>query len=239
MARTKQKGKTANEKSNPKNKSNRLANNESFLSGSLLNKISSSKNISRNWQAWKSDRRFYLTLIIIGLLLLFVFKKSWLVAATVNGEPITNLELQTKLNQQFRDQLISQLVNEKILDQEARKNHVTVTEDDINQKIKELENNVGGAQALDSLLAQQGQNRQMLKDQLKIQVIIEKLYSKDATFSAQEVADYITQNQSQLKASDSAGQNKEAEGLLKQQKLSQIFSEKFQTLKNAANVKIF
>lgn len=209
------------------------------VSNLLLNRIAPLKKISVNWQTWRRDRRFYLVLIIIGLLLVFAFKKSWLVAATVNNEPISNLELQTKLNQQFRDQLIAQLVNEKLLDQEARKNQVTVTQEDLNQKITELENNVGGAEALDSLLSQQGQTRVMLKDQLRIQVIIEKLYSKEATLSAEEVADYVIQNQAQFKASDSAGQKKEAEDLLKQQKLGQIFSEKFQALKNLANVKIF
>lgn len=209
------------------------------ISNLFLNRIAPFKNVSANWQTWRRDRRFYLVLVIIGLLLVFTFKKSWIVAATVNNEPITNLELQTKLNQQFRDQLISQLVNEKLLDQEARKNQVVITEADLNQKITELENNVGGASALDSLLSQQGQTRAMLKDQLRIQVVIEKLYSKEATLSAQEVDNYIIQNQSQLRASDSAGQKKEVEDLLKQQKLGQIFSEKFQALKSLANVKIF
>ncbi len=209
------------------------------VSNLLLNRVSPLKNVSQNWQTWRKDRRFYLALVIIGLLLIFAFKKSWIVAATVNNEPISNFELQTKLNQQFREQLISQLVNEKLLDQEARKNQVVVTQEDLNQKITELENNVGGVQALDSLLAQQGQTRVMLKDQLRIQVVIEKLYSKEATLSAQEVDDYIVQNQSQLRASDSAGQKKEVEVLLKQQKLGQIFSEKFQALKSMANVKIF
>ncbi|QQG43697.1 MAG: SurA N-terminal domain-containing protein [Candidatus Daviesbacteria bacterium] len=200
-----------------------------FLKGNLLD----------NFQTWKKNRRFYLVLLVIGLLLIFAFKRSWLIAATVNNEPITNLQLQTKLNQQFREQVISQLVNEKLLDQEAVKNQIRVSEEDLNQKIKELENNVGGTQALDSLLAQQGQDRQALKQQLRIQVIIEKLYNKDATVSAQEVDDYITQNKENLRASDSAGQKKEAEDLLKQQKLGQIFSEKFQVLKNMANIKIF
>lgn len=184
-------------------------------------------------------KKTFLTILIIGLVLLAAYQKSWLVAATVNGTPITGLELMMKMNQQFRDQTLQQLINEKIILSEVRKNKVVVTQSDINKKISDLEQNVGGASALDTLLSQQGQTRASLKQQLVIQLSIEKLYSKDATVSAVEVEDFITQNKDQLQASDSADQTKEATEILKQQKLSQIFNEKFQQLKQSAKVSIF
>ncbi|MDO8639189.1 MAG: hypothetical protein Q7R43_06445, partial [Candidatus Daviesbacteria bacterium] len=73
----------------------------------------------------------------------------------------------------------------------------------------------------------------------KIQLIIEKLYANEATVSASEVAQFIAQNGSQLQATDSAGQQKEAEDALKQQKLGTIFNQKFQDLKSAAKVTIY
>ncbi len=72
-----------------------------------------------------------------------------------------------------------------------------------------------------------------------IQLAITKLYDKEATVSAEEVSKFIETNKDQLKATDSAGQEKEAYDNLKQQKLSQIFSQKFQQLKQKANIKIF
>ena len=107
------------------------------------------------------------------------------------------------------------------------------------ESISELEKNVGGAQALDNLLTQQGQTKASLKTQLIIQLSIEKLYASQATVSAQEVNEFIAQNQSQLVATDSAGQLKEAQESLKQQKLSQIFNEKFQQIKQSAKIQIF
>ena len=188
---------------------------------------------------FRKSKNFYFILIIAGLLLLAVYKKEWIVAATVNGSPVSNIDLQTRLNQQFRQNTLNQMINEKIILDEAAKNNVAVSEEDVNQKIKQVEDSLGGAQVLDSMLAQQGQDRNSVRQQLKLQIAIEKLYSKEATISAEEVANFIEQNQEQLRATDSAGQEKEAIEALKNQKLSQIFSQKFQDLRQKAKIQIF
>lgn len=197
-----------------------------------LDKLSSLKN-------FRSSKKFYIILIAIGLLLLFIYKKNWFVAAMVNGSPITNLELQMKLNKQFRSQILTQLINEKIILAEAAKNNVIATEAEISSKISEIETQVGGAQALDALLTQQGQTRDSIRQQIRLQLSIEKLYVNEATVSGEEVAAFIEQNKDNLRATDSAGQQKEAEETLKNQKLSQIFSQKFQDLKQKAKIQIF
>ncbi|MCL5784826.1 MAG: SurA N-terminal domain-containing protein [Patescibacteria group bacterium] len=199
---------------------------------SLLEKFSSARNL-------KSSKTFYLILIIAGLLLLAIYKKNWFVAATVNGSPITNLELQSRLNQQFRTQTLNQLIDEKIILGEAAKKNVVVTETDIDKKISEIEAQVGGAQALDSLLAQQGQDRNSIKQLIKLRLIVEKLYTNEATVSAEEVNSFIEQNKNQLRATDSAGQEKEAYDAIKSQKLSQISAQKFQELKQKAKTQLF
>ena len=160
-------------------------------------------------------------------------------AATVNGSPVTNLELQARLNKQFRTQTLTQMINEKIILSEAAKNNAIATDSEVNKKISEIEASVGGAQSLDALLAQQGQTRDSIRQQIRLQLSIEKLYTKDATVSAEEVSKFIEQNKDQLRASDSAGQQKEASDNIKSQKLSQIFSQKFQDLKTKAKVQIF
>ncbi len=201
--------------------------------------VLSSVNVKKYFNDYKSNKKTFLIILLLGLLLLAFYKKSLFIAATVNGTPITNFELISRMNQQFRTQMLDQTVNEKLIATEARKSGVIVTPQEIDQKITQLESNVGGAQMLDTLLQQQGQTRDSLKSQLAIQISIEKLYSKDATVSAQEVEDFIAQNKDQLKASDSASQTEEATDLLKQQKLSQIFNEKFQQLKQSAKIIIF
>lgn len=185
------------------------------------------------------NRKLFIILILVGLILLAYYKKNWFVAAMVNNQPITNFELLSRMNQQFRQQTINQMVNEKIIKDEGRKKGVTISKNDIDNKISQLEQNVGGAEVLDSLLTQQGQTKSSIRSQLAIQLTIEKLYSKEATTSSEEVDKFILDNKDSLRATESATQKKEAEETIKQQKLSQIFEEKFRALKQAANIKIF
>ncbi|OGE26848.1 hypothetical protein A3C26_03015 [Candidatus Daviesbacteria bacterium RIFCSPHIGHO2_02_FULL_39_12] len=187
----------------------------------------------------KSSKKFYLALLAISILLLVIYKKSWFVAATINGLPITNFELQIKLHQQSKTQILNQLINEKIVLNEAGKIGAVPSQSEIDQKIAEVEKNVGGKDVLDSLLTQQGQTRITLRDQIRVQLAITKLYDKDATVSAEEVSKFIEENKQVLRATDSASQQKEALDTLKQQKLSQIFSQKFQELRQKANIQIF
>lgn len=213
------------------------AQNLTIIPGGKLNNLLN--NFSGKIIDFKKSKKFYIVVIIAGLLLLAIYKKSWFVAATVNGVPVTNLELQMRLNQQFRSQTLNQLINEKVILGEATKNNVVVTDTDINKKITEVETSVGGAQSLDALLTQQGQTRQSIRQQIKLQLTIEKLYANEATVSAEEVTQFIEQNREQLQATDSAGQQKESYEALKNQKLSQLFSQKFQELRQKAKIQIF
>lgn len=188
---------------------------------------------------FKSSKSFYIAVLVVGVLLLAIFRKNWFVAAMVNNTPITNLELQAQLNQQFRTQTLNQLVNEKVIMLEASKNAALPTQTEINNKISDLETTVGGKAAFDSLLSQQGQTRVSLVNQIRIQLAITKLYEKEATVSAEEVAKFIEENKAQMQATESAAQQKEAFDTIKNQKLSQIFSQKFQELHQKAKIKIF
>ncbi len=188
---------------------------------------------------YRPSKRDYLILLVAGILILSLYKKNWFIAATVNGIPISNFELLSQLNQQHRTQTLNQLIEEKIILGEARKNNAVPTEAEIDQRIKELETQVGGPQAFDSLLSQQGLTRSSLRSRIRIPLAISKLYEKDATVSGEELANFLKQNKDQLKATDSASQEKEATEALKQQKLSQIFTQKFQELKQKAKIQIF
>lgn len=189
--------------------------------------------------SYRPSRKTYIIVLIAGLLLLALYNKSWFIAATLDGQPITTLELFSRMNQQFRTQTLNQIINEKMILMEASKKSVIVSSSEIDQKLKDLENQVGGSEIFKSLLAQQGQTRDSLKEQLRLQLIIEKLYQNEATVSAEEIDQFLETNQALLTSTDSAKQRIEAEESLRQQKISQIFSQKFQELRQQAKIQIF
>lgn len=191
------------------------------------------------FKSYKNSKSLYIGLIIAAIFLLALYKKNLFLAATVNGSPINNIELLSRLNSEYRTQTINQMINEKIVLDQAHKQNVFVSDTDINDRIAQLEKSVGGAQALDSLLTQQGQSRASLINQLRIQITVEKMFDKQAPVSAEEVNQFITENKDTLQATDSAGQTKEATDILKQQKIAKLFQTSFQTWKQQAKVVIY
>jgi foldase protein PrsA len=136
----------------------------------VIESVTPSTKSSRNLRPGK---KLALLVVIIGLAILAYTHKNWFIAAQVNGQPITNFEVLSRLNQIHRTDTLNQMVNEKILYNEAKKKGVSVTEADIQNKIAEIEKNVGGADSLNDLLSQQSQTRKDLEDQIKIQLLIE------------------------------------------------------------------
>ena len=170
----------------------------------------------------------------------FIFKnKSLFLPAIVNGSPITGIELMSKLNRDFGSQTLENMINEKIILGEAGKKNALPTKQEIDGKIAEIEQQFGGSESFNGLLAAQGETRAGLEGQMKIQLAIEKMYSSEATASSEEIDEYIKTNKAIMTATDSAAQRLEAEKALKQQKISEVFRTKFDELKKAASVKIF
>lgn len=182
--------------------------------------------------------------ILIGVLLVFlvalsIYKKHWFVAAFVNNKPITTLELVIKLYGSYKAQALEGIVSERIVLDEARKRGVLPTVAEVDAKYGELVDRFGGEVAFAGLLEQQGQKRATVRDQIKVQLAMEKMYSSEVSVSDGELKQFVDDNKQFLQASDSATQKVEAEKVLRQRKLSEIFSGKFEELKGKANVKIF
>lgn len=211
---------------------------ETFLP-SLLLRIKNFSSYLTVLTKYRPTKIFYLIAVSSILLLIFGIRRDLFLAATVNGSPISNIELLSRLNDQYRQQILNQLINEKIVLDEAKKRGVIIKNSEIEEKISELEDNLGGAETLNAMLAQQGQTKITLKDNIKLQLLVEKMYQEEASVSAEEVTKFVAENQVQLEATEAGEQYKEAGEYLKQQKISEIFSIKFQELKQKANIKIF
>ncbi|OGY10997.1 MAG: hypothetical protein A3A58_03705 [Candidatus Blackburnbacteria bacterium RIFCSPLOWO2_01_FULL_41_27] len=190
------------------------------------------------------QNKFFSKQVLIGLgvvlLLLLVFnKKHWFVPATVNGLPILSPQVIVRLYSDYRSPAVSELIDERIIMAEAKKNNVLPSREEINARMTELEAQVGGAEALNNLLAQEGTSRTSLERRMSMRLALEKIYSNEATVSAEEIDEFVKTNTAQLTATDSAGQKTEAEKIIKQDKLGAIINQKFAELREKANIKIF
>lgn len=131
--------------------------------------------------------------LVVALALLF--SNGFLVAATVNGSPISRLALIQELEKQGGKQALEAMVDKKLIETELAKNGITIETSAVDTKIKEIEAQVatqGGT--LEDALASQGMTMEQLRTQLETQLKLEKLLATKVQVSPEEVDVYITEN---------------------------------------------
>lgn len=144
--------------------------------------------------------RYGLVTLLVILVAVFAFiKKDWFVAAVVNNQPITTLELYQNLKAKDGQAVLDQLIRDKLIVQEANKKGISISQKDIDDRIAQVVKQVGGQDALNSALAQQNLTQAEFKNQIKIQLMVEKILSKQIVVTDKEVSDYIAKNPAETK----------------------------------------
>lgn len=178
--------------------------------------------------------------LIIALLFLLIWKnKGWFVAATVNNQPIWRWDLEQRFVSRFGTQTLDEMVNEQILKNEAGKQGINVSEQEINNKVSEIEKTLTGKVTLKEALTQQGMTLDDFRRQVQIQILIEKLTANKVTVSDKEITDYVDKNKDSLTATDDAGMRDEAKTAILQGKRNETFQKLFENLKKSAKVTKF
>lgn len=172
----------------------------------------------------RNPRVFALFIIIIIAGLLFYFKGLF-VAAIVNGEPITRLSLISQLEKKDGKQMLSTLVTQTLILQEAKKRKIDVSQQEIDADIKRIETSLTSqGQTLDQAMLAQGITKEDLSKDIKIQKLVEKMFVKDVKVADSEVTDYIDKNQSSIPTDLTPDDvKKQVRQQLEQQKLSENF----------------
>lgn len=193
------------------------------------------------WSVPKNRRYITLALILVLVLGALYLLRSFFVAAIVNGQPISRVSVVNELEKQSGKQVLDTVVTKTLILQEAKKQNVTVSQEEINQETKKIEDNVKKqGQTLDQVLALQGMDRAALVEQIRIQKTVEKILGKDIKVTDKEVDAYIETNKEALGADPTSNESKAS---VKQQLTQQKLSEKFQTwldgLKKKAKINYF
>jgi galactitol-specific phosphotransferase system IIB component len=169
-------------------------------------------------------RKTYLVVgiaIIVIAALLYYFR-SLFVAAIVNGQPISRFSLIQQLEKQGGKQVLNIAVTKTLIEQEARKKNISVSQKDIDNELKKTETSLAAqGQTLDQALAAQGMSRSDYADQVRLQQLIQKMVGKDITVSEKEVNDYLETNKGSIPEGSNMDQiKKSVRDQLRQQKLS-------------------
>jgi len=174
-------------------------------------------------------------LILAGLI--YYFKNQFIVAV-VNGQPISRLALIRQLEKQSGKSVLDSIITKTLVIQEAQKQGVKVTEEQIDEQINKIKENLKAqGQNLDELLKMDNMSQVDFRKEIKLQKMLEELVGKDASVSAEEIQAFIKENKSYFpEGTTEEEMKKTAEEQLKQQNLSSKVQKWLSDLREKAQI---
>ncbi len=159
-----------------------------------------------------------LALLVLALFSLVACSKK--IAATVNGERIYMEEVDKQLNQlkqqhqilqdqqgeqyikQFQKQILDDLIEQKLVLQEAEKEKIKVTDKEIDDWVKQVKKQFPSEQDFESKLKELNMTLDELKKNRREQILRQKMVekiTKDIKVSDKEVEDYYNKHKEEFK----------------------------------------
>lgn len=186
--------------------------------------------------------KYFVVLVFVLLLAALVYLgRSWFFAAMVGGKPITRLELIRELEKQGGQEALDQLVTKKLIEEEAAKKGVNISDEVVEQELSNISDAVKAqGQTLEQALAAQGQSMDSLRENIRIQKTLEELLGEDINISDEEVQEFFDENK-QYYGEDAKYEDikDELKQQLKQQKISEEFQKWIEDLRNKTNIIYF
>lgn len=202
------------------------------------------KDIAPNLIVRSPKKIFLLGLIFFLVLGLIYFSARSLLVASVNGQLVGRLTIIKELEKQAGKKTLDTVILKTLINQEAKKRKVTVSQKDIDVEIKKIETNVAAqGLTLDQVLQQQGMEKSDLTDGVRIQLLVSRLVGDNVNITDKEIDDYLAsqKGQSLPGSTQSAPEltRDQAKEAIKQQKLQEKIQTFVSDLKAKAKINYF
>jgi len=199
------------------------------------------KNITSNLIVKMPKKIFLLGLIFLLVLGLIYFSVRFFLAASVNGQLVGRLTIIKELEKQGGKKTLDIVILKTLINQEAKKRKITVSQKDIDAEIQKIETNITAqGSTLDQLLQQQGMKKSDLTEEVKIQLLVSRMAGENINITDKEVDNFI-ESQKKLPSAnpDQEISRDQAKLQLKQQKLQQKIQAFVADLKAKAKINYF
>lgn len=159
-----------------------------------------------------------LLLVILGAY--WLVNRGYVVAALVNGKPIFTWQINQSVMTRYGAQTLDSMISEQLITDAAAKQNVVITQTDVDAKVASLVSTLGPNVKLEDVLQYQGMTKSEFEDQVRVQMIVDKILGKGITVSDSDITDYIANNKDTLTATDDAGLKSEAQQAIMTQQIS-------------------
>ncbi|GIQ68142.1 peptidylprolyl isomerase [Xylanibacillus composti] len=144
-------------------------------------------------------------LLALTILVLIIYMKPFghpQAVAKVNDEPITKDQMYEAVIGQFGpqgvDQVIEQLITEELIRQAAEDKGVAVTEEDLEAELAELREQFPSEEQFQATLEQVGLTEEELKEQMRPQVLLDKMLAPEIQVTEAQVSELFEQRKQEL-----------------------------------------
>lgn len=174
--------------------------------------------------------------ILAGLL----FLKGFIVAAIVDGMIISRYSVISELEKQGGKSALEGLITKNIIEKEARGKNVVVTQADVDAEISDIKTYIEGqGMTLDQALEMQGQTMADLEHNIRIQIMVNKIFDSEISVSDEDVQKYYDSNKDAYEGSSFDQVKDQIRDQLKQQQVTQKYQEWITDKRASAKIKYF
>lgn len=214
---------------------------DSIENSDEMRKTAESSGITSSSNSFSKNPFKFIIIIVIIILVIVAFRyKQLFIAGMVDNKPITSWQLNERMRQSYGQQTFDQIVVESLLQSEANKRNITVSDDEINTEFQNVEASLGGLVTLDEALAQQGMTKSDLEDQVRLRLIVTKLVDNNVKVTDEEVDQYIEANKDFTQEDTDLEQTrKDIRAYLEEQKVNEEIQALINQLKEKANIVTF
>ncbi|MCD4811835.1 SurA N-terminal domain-containing protein [bacterium] len=152
------------------------------------------------WAGIKESKITRYSLLVLAILVCFVivdFGVQYLnndySAVVVNGVRISRKEYYYRLDQAYGSSISAQLIQEELVRQEALTENVVVSEEEVQEEIDKIAEQLGGSDQLDISLEAYNLTIEDLKEQIKIDLLANKILEPGIEYSEEDVKAFFEQ----------------------------------------------
>jgi foldase protein PrsA len=137
-------------------------------------------------------------IVAVGTILFLLAQKyrSQFLAGTVNLVPVSRYELNKKMAEKYGKQTFDEIVSERLLAQELKKNNIVVTNEEVDAEMAKIIKDYGSQDAFKAALTQYNLTEEKAKESVKQSLALKKMIEKTykIEISDEAVKKYFDEN---------------------------------------------
>jgi foldase protein PrsA len=136
-----------------------------------------------------------LAVVLVALIIgaVYLTQRSETIA-TVDKEKISQEQLNEELNKQYGASVLNMMISNKVVDLEADKAKVKVTDKEIKAELDKMVEQYGGQDTFNMLLAQNGLTEDVFKEQIEQNLKVTKILEPSIEITDDEIKTYFEDN---------------------------------------------